>query len=134
MDEAGSKARISAMTRPTELKAIEAEIDDIRIPKEGSIKEQDFEKAAHLRDREKNAKPSATTMCWSSGAPTATERIVDVSEEDIMSVVSKWTGVPLQRMEQAEAEKFLKMEELKASSARTRPSSPSRRPAVPAPI
>jgi ATP-dependent Clp protease ATP-binding subunit ClpC len=52
MDEAGSKARIGAMTRP-ELKDIEAEIEAIRVEKEGSIKEQDFEKAAHLRDREK---------------------------------------------------------------------------------
>jgi len=109
MDEAGSKARISAMTRPPELKAIEAEIEEIRIEKEGSIKEQDFEKAAHLRDREKNAKNRYDSVLeqWRS---TSHERIVDVTEEDIMSVVSKWTGVPLQRMEQAEAEKLLKME------------------------
>ncbi|MBL9180113.1 MAG: ATP-dependent Clp protease ATP-binding subunit, partial [Verrucomicrobiaceae bacterium] len=109
MDEAGSKARISAMTRPPELKAIEAEIEEIRVEKEGSIKEQDFEKAAHLRDREKNAKKRYDDVLeqWRS---TSHERIVDVSEEDIMSVVSKWTGVPLQRMEQAEAEKLLKME------------------------
>jgi ATP-dependent Clp protease ATP-binding subunit ClpC len=46
MDEAGSKARIAAMTRPPELKVIEAEIEEIRVEKEGSIKEQDFEKAA----------------------------------------------------------------------------------------
>ncbi|MFO1482490.1 MAG: ATP-dependent Clp protease ATP-binding subunit [Verrucomicrobiaceae bacterium] len=114
MDEAGSKARISAMTRPAELKAIEAEIEDIRVEKEGSIKEQDFEKAAHLRDREKNAKKRYDEVLehWRA---TSQERIVDVSEEDIMSVVSKWTGVPLQRMEQAEAEKLLKMEaELKS--------------------
>ncbi|MEZ5386405.1 MAG: ATP-dependent Clp protease ATP-binding subunit [Prosthecobacter sp.] len=109
MDEAGSKARIAAMTRPAELKAIEAEIEQIRLEKESSIKEQDFEKAAHLRDSEKNAKKRFDDVLehWRS---TSQERIVDVSEEDIMSVVSKWTGVPLQRMEQAEAEKLLKME------------------------
>ena len=109
MDEAGSKARIAAMTRPAELKAIEAEIEQIRLEKEGSIKEQDFEKAAHLRDSEKNAKKRFDDVLehWRS---TSQERIVDVSEEDIMSVVSKWTGVPLQRMEQAEADKLLKME------------------------
>jgi ATP-dependent Clp protease ATP-binding subunit ClpC len=109
MDEAGSKARIAAMTRPAELKAIEAEIEEIRLEKEGSIKEQDFEKAANLRDREKNAKKRYDDVLehWRS---TSHERIVDVTEEDIMSVVSKWTGVPLQRMEQAEAEKLLKME------------------------
>lgn len=109
MDEAGSKARISAMTRPPELKAIEAEIEEIRLEKEGSIKEQDFEKAAHLRDSEKNAKKRFDDVleAWRS---TNQERIVDVTEDDIMSVVSKWTGVPLQRMEQAEADKLLKME------------------------
>ena len=114
MDEAGSKARIAAMTRPIELKGIEAEIEEIRIEKEGSIKEQDFEKAAHLRDREKNAKKRYDDVLehWRANSH---ERIVDVTEEDIMSVVSKWTGVPLQRMETAEAEKLLKMEsELKS--------------------
>ena len=109
MDEAGSKARIAAMTRPPELKVIEGEIEEIRVEKEGSIKEQDFEKAASLRDREKNAKKRFDDVLetWRSNNQ---ERIVDVTEEDIMSVVSKWTGVPLQRMEQAEAEKLLKME------------------------
>ena len=51
MDEAGSKARIGAMTRPPELKEIDAEIEAIRVEKETSIKDQDFEKAARLRDR-----------------------------------------------------------------------------------
>jgi ATP-dependent Clp protease ATP-binding subunit ClpC len=110
MDEAGSKARIGAMTRPPELKAIEAEIETIRLEKEGAIKEQDFEKAAHLRDKEKNAKRKHDEVLEKWRA-TNQEKIVEVGEDDIMSVVAKWTGVPLQRMEQAEAEKLLKMEE-----------------------
>jgi len=110
MDEAGAKARISAMTRPPELKVIEGEIEAIRVEKEVAIKEQDFEKAAHLRDKEKAAKKNHDDVLETWRANN-TERIVDVSEEDIMAVVSKWTGVPLQRMEQAEAEKLLKMEE-----------------------
>ena len=110
MDEAGSKARIGAMTRPPVLKDIEGEIDAIRVEKETSIKEQDFEKAASLRDREKNAKKryDDTLEQWRANN---SERIVEVGEEDMMSVISKWTGVPLQRMEQAETEKLLKMEE-----------------------
>lgn len=110
MDEAGAKARISAMTRPPELKGIEAEIEEIRVEKEVAIKEQDFEKAANLRDSEKAAKKRYDDVLetWRTNN---TERIVEVTEEDIMSVVSKWTGVPLQRMEQAEAEKLLKMED-----------------------
>ncbi len=109
MDEAGSKARIGAMTRPPELKTIEAEIEAIRLEKEASIKDQDFEKAAHLRDKEKNTKRRYDEVLetWRTNNQ---ERIVEVSDEDIMTVVAKWTGVPLQRMEQAEAEKLLKME------------------------
>jgi ATP-dependent Clp protease ATP-binding subunit ClpC len=109
MDEAGSKARIAAMTRPPELKGIEEEIETIRIEKEEAIREQDFEKAAHLRDQEKQAKKRFDTLLetWRNASQ---EKTVDVDEDEIMSVVSKWTGVPLQRMETAEAEKLLKME------------------------
>ncbi|HAL71504.1 MAG TPA: NDP-hexose 4-ketoreductase, partial [Verrucomicrobiales bacterium] len=110
MDEAGSKARIAAMTRPPELKTIEAEIETIRIEKETAIKDQDFEKAARLRDSEKNTKKRYDDIL-ESWRQNNSERIVDVSEDDIMSVVSKWTGVPLQRMETAEAQKLLKMEQ-----------------------
>ena len=110
MDEAGSRARIGAMTRPTELKAIEAEIEEIRVEKETAIKEQDFERAAHLRDKEKNAKRRHDDVLEKWRASNQ-EKIVEVGDEDIMAVVSKWTGVPLQRMEQAEAQKLLKMEE-----------------------
>src|SRR5213080_4832327 len=56
MDEAGSRARIGAMTRPPELKEIEAEIEEIKTRKEKAIKEQDFEGAAAMRDKEKHAK------------------------------------------------------------------------------
>jgi ATP-dependent Clp protease ATP-binding subunit ClpC len=110
MDEAGAKARIAAMTRPPQLKDIEAEIEQIRQEKESAIKDQDFEKAARLRDNEKNAKNRHEEML-ETWRKNNTERIVDVTEDDIMAVVSKWTGVPLQRMEQAEAAKLLKMEQ-----------------------
>jgi ATP-dependent Clp protease ATP-binding subunit ClpC len=114
MDEAGSKARIAAMTRPPELKGIEGEIETIRIEKEEAIREQDFEKAAHLRDQEKQAKKRFDTLLetWRNASQ---EKTVDVDDEDIMGVISKWTGVPLQRVEQAETDKLLKMEaELKS--------------------
>ncbi|SKB08438.1 ATP-dependent Clp protease ATP-binding subunit ClpC [Prosthecobacter debontii] len=110
MDEAGAKARIAAMTRPPELKTIEAEIESIRVEKETAIKDQDFEKAARLRDSEKNTKKKYDDIL-ETWRQNNTERIVNVSEDDIMAVVSKWTGVPLQRMETAEAQKLLKMEQ-----------------------
>jgi ATP-dependent Clp protease ATP-binding subunit ClpC len=110
LDEAGARARIGTMTRPPEIKELEAEIDRINRSKLAAIAEQNFETAASLRDDEKHAKKrlEETLKSWRS---TSEETIVTVDDEDIMSVVSKWTGVPLRRMEQKETEKLLKMEE-----------------------
>ena len=110
MDEAGSRARIGAMTRPPSTKDLETEIDRIRGEKESAIKAQDFEKAAALRDTEKKAKEDleAALAAWRKDRD---EREVIVGEEEIMHVLSKWTGVPLNRMEQKETQKLLSMEE-----------------------
>jgi ATP-dependent Clp protease ATP-binding subunit ClpC len=110
MDEAGARARISSMTRPPDVKDIEREIEEIRGQKEGAIKAQDFEKAAALRDTEKQAKERLEGIL-TQWREQREEREVVVTEDDIMHVVSKWTGVPLSRMEQAETEKLLRMEE-----------------------
>jgi ATP-dependent Clp protease ATP-binding subunit ClpC len=109
MDEAGSRARIGAMTRPPELKDIEAEIEEIKTRKEKAIKEQDFEGAASMRDKEKQAKEKqdAVLNAWKSSRE---EKRVKVDEEEILQVVSKWTGIPLKRMEQDEAQRLLAME------------------------
>jgi ATP-dependent Clp protease ATP-binding subunit ClpC len=109
MDEAGSRARIGAMTRPPDVRKLETEIEEIKARKERAIKEQDFEGAAAMRDKEKQAKERLETVLemWRT---TREEKRVKVDEEDIMQVVSKWTGIPLQRMEQGEATKLLAME------------------------
>ncbi len=109
MDEAGARARIGSMTRPPDVKNIEHEIEEIRTQKEGAIKAQDFEKAAALRDTEKQAKEKLERIL-TEWREQREEREVMVTEDDIMHVVSKWTGVPLKRMEQAETEKLLRME------------------------
>lgn len=110
VDEAGAKARISTMTRPPAIKDMEKAIEEILKSKTEAIAEQDFEKAAALRDEEKAAKKDLedTIENWKADSE---EKVVDVDEDDVMAVVSKWTGVPLQRMEKAEAGKLLKMEE-----------------------
>ena len=109
MDEAGSRARIGAMTRPPEIKDLEAEIEEIKGRKEKAIKEQDFEGAASMRDKEKQAKEKqeAILAAWRTSRE---EKRVKVDEEDILHVVSKWTGIPLKRMEQDEAQRLLAME------------------------
>ena len=109
MDEAGARARINAMTRPPDVKEIEKGIEDIRVEKEAAIKSQDFEKAAALRDKEKQAKEKLDGILarWREERE---EKEVLVTADDMMHIVSKVTGVPLQRMEQKETQKLLAME------------------------
>lgn len=110
IDEAGARARISAMKRPEHFKELESKIDALRIEKESAIKSQNFEQAAALRDTEKKAKEEleAAITTWRK---QQSEHAVIVSEDDIMHVMSKISGVPLQRLEQKETEKLLAMEE-----------------------
>ena len=109
MDEAGSRARIGTMTRPPEVKAMEAEIEEIKGKKERAIKNQDFEGAAQMRDKEKQAKEKLETLLRDWRAKGEEKRVL-VDEEDILHVVSKWTGIPLQRMEQGEMQRLLTVE------------------------
>jgi ATP-dependent Clp protease ATP-binding subunit ClpC len=110
MDEAGARARINAMTRPPDVKEIEKEIDAIRADKEAAIKAQDFEKAAALRDSEKQAKDKLERIL-ADWREQREEQSVLVTGDDIMHIVSKWTGVPLHRMEEHETQKLLRMED-----------------------
>ena len=109
MDEAGSRARISTMTRPAETKALEAEIEDIKTKKERAIKNQDFEGAAQMRDKEKHAREKLESVltAWRANRE---EKRVKVDEEDILHIVSKWTGIPLKRMGQDEMQRLLTVE------------------------
>jgi ATP-dependent Clp protease ATP-binding subunit ClpC len=113
MDEAGSRARINATMRPPDVKNIEAEIEEIKGRKEASIKAQDFEKAAALRDSEKEAKDKLESVL-TEWRQRRDEQEVLVTDEDIRQIVSKWTGVPLSRMEQADMDRLLRVsDELK---------------------
>src|ERR1700749_4594906 len=109
LDEAGSRARIGTMTRPVESKTLEGEIEEIKTQKERAIKNQDFEGAASMRDKEKQAKEKLENLLreWRTHRE---EKRVQVGEDDILHVVSKWTGVPLKRMGQDEAARLLNVE------------------------
>jgi ATP-dependent Clp protease ATP-binding subunit ClpC len=109
MDEAGARARINAMTRPPDVKDIEKELEEIRLEKEGAIKAQDFEKAAALRDKEKHTKEKLDAIL-NKWREEREEKEVVVTADDMMHIISKVTGVPLQRMEQEETQKLLMME------------------------
>jgi ATP-dependent Clp protease ATP-binding subunit ClpC len=113
MDEAGSRARINATMRPPDVKSIEGEIEEIKGRKEASIKAQDFEKAAALRDSEKEAKDKLEQVL-AEWRQRRDEQEVNVTDDDIRHVVAKWTGVPLSRMEQADMDRLLRVsDELK---------------------
>jgi len=110
IDEAASRARLSMTTMPKDLKKLEAEIESFKREKEAAIKAQDFEKAAKLRDEERKAKEELLTVKkrWKE---SKSEVEIQVTYEDIANIVSKWTGVPLARLEEKETNRLLRMEE-----------------------
>lgn len=110
IDEAGSKAKLSTMVPPKELKEIEDNIDRFKREKEVAVKNQDFEKAASFRDSERKARRELEEKRkeWKNGR-TREDQIV--TEQDIANIVSDWTGIPLVRVEDKGFEKYLKLEE-----------------------
>jgi ATP-dependent Clp protease ATP-binding subunit ClpC len=110
MDEAGARARIQAMTRPPQLKEMEEDIAKVKGEKEAAIKAQDFELAASLRDKEKQERDRLDAIL-TEWREKHTKREVTVGEPEIVEIVAKWSGVPLQRMEEKESQKLLRVEE-----------------------
>jgi len=110
IDESGSRARVSVLTVPPEIKDLEDKIEHIRKEKESAIKHQDFELAASLRDQEREAKEQLEKV-KADWKKTKGEAMPVITGEDIAYIVSKWTGVPLVRLEEKETERLLKMEE-----------------------
>lgn len=110
LDEAGAKARISMMHQPNHLVELEAKVEEARVAKEESIGRQEYEKAAKLRDNEKNLREDLQKQRaeWESHKD---EHQPIVDEEDIANIVAKQTGVPVTRLTEGETEKVLKMEE-----------------------
>ncbi len=110
IDEAGARARISAMTRPPDVKQIEEQLQEIKKEKESAIAQQEYERAASLRDKERELKDRYDRII-SEWENSKDDRTRIVTEEDIAYIVSKWTGVPVSKLEETETEKLLRMEE-----------------------
>jgi ATP-dependent Clp protease ATP-binding subunit ClpC len=110
IDEAGSRARLNVLVVPPEIKEFEAKVESLKKEKEVHIKNQDFEKAAALRDQERIAREELERLNreWSQ---TKDKIKPELTEEDMAKIVSQWTGVPLFRLEEKEGEKLLKIEE-----------------------
>ncbi|MBI4114996.1 MAG: ATP-dependent Clp protease ATP-binding subunit [Candidatus Omnitrophica bacterium] len=110
VDEAGSRARLSVTTLPKDLKKLESQIEEFKREKEASIKGQDFERAAKLRDEERKTKEELSRL-RKNWKESKSEVEIQVTAEDIATIVSKWTGVPLQRLEEKETARLLRMED-----------------------
>ncbi len=110
IDEAGARIRLKAMTRPPDLKDIDEQIEKLNAEKESAVAEQDFEKAASLRDQADKLKKKKDTVTkeWREKAKE-TDGVVD--EEVVAEVVAKMTGVPLKKVGEDETKRLLNMEE-----------------------
>ncbi len=110
IDEAGSRARIKMLKKPENIEEIESRIKDAISEKENAVKLQKFEDAARFRDIEKQLTLQRDDIL-KTWRKTMDEKVSEVSEDDIFSVVSSWTGIPLTRMEESESKKLLQLEE-----------------------
>ncbi|HMP71655.1 MAG TPA: ATP-dependent Clp protease ATP-binding subunit [Kiritimatiellia bacterium] len=109
MDEAGSRARISAMTLPVDIKDKEKDIEAIKESKEKAIQAQNFEEAAAFRDQERQLTEDVKKIMdeWRKSRDAT---VVKVDADDIMTILSKWTGIPLSKMEEKDMARLLQME------------------------
>lgn len=108
LDEVGSRVHLSSIVVPKHILDLEAKIEDVKLQKNQVVKSQNYEEAARLRDLEKKLQGDLETAKeeWEE---TASERIVDVSDEDVAEVVAMMTGIPVTKIAQEESDKLLKM-------------------------
>jgi len=109
IDEAGAKSRLSALTAPSDIKEIDEKLANIVTEKEALIKQQDFEKAARLRDEEKTLRLKLESLRkeWIKERDQITP---EVGEDEIAQLVSQVTGVPVYRLEEKESAKLMEIE------------------------
>ena len=109
LDEAGSRSRIASLNRPPEIDRLQKDIDEVCGKKEEAISEQRFEEAAKFRDKEKQLRHKREMLLEEWRESRKHMKIV-VDEDDMLKVVSNWTGIPLTRMEKKETQKLLELE------------------------
>ncbi|OHQ76682.1 NDP-hexose 4-ketoreductase [Corynebacterium sp. HMSC073H12] len=110
IDEAGARMRIKRMTAPADLQEIDSKIADVRRRKEAAIDEQDFEKAAGLRDKERKLgeERREREKKWRAGE---SDTIAEIGEEQIAEVLASWTGIPVFKLTEEESSRLLRMED-----------------------
>ena len=110
IDEAASRMRIKTMTAPPRYRELEDEIEKVRKDKEASIENQEFEKAASLRDKERKLTQKKRELEEQWRETEQTEQ-PEIGEEEIADIVSMWTGIPVFKLTEAESQRLVRMEE-----------------------
>src|SRR6476469_7143138 len=110
IDEAGARMRIRRMTAPPDLRDFDEKLAGVRRDKESAIDAQDFEKAAALRDTEKQllARKAEREKAWKDGD---LDVVSEVDDEQIAEVLANWTGIPVFKLTEEETTRLLKMED-----------------------
>ncbi|MFW6266050.1 MAG: ATP-dependent Clp protease ATP-binding subunit [Halanaerobiales bacterium] len=110
IDEAASKVRLRNTTRPPEVKELSQKLEEVEKEKEAAVENQEFEKAAELRDKEKEVKKELENIKGNWQQKKGMEDSI-VTPDDVAHIVSNWTGIPVTKLEEAETEKLMRLEE-----------------------
>jgi ATP-dependent Clp protease ATP-binding subunit ClpC len=110
VDEASARARLGAQVPPAKVQDLQKSLDELGGEKDAAIREQDFERAAYLRDREKELQEQIKQL-RAKWEKQRREHWPSLDEEDIAFIVSRWTGIPVMRLQESETERLLRMEE-----------------------
>ena len=111
IDEAASRVRIKAFTAPPDMKEQEARLEVLNKETEEAVAHEDFEKAANLRDQKKQLQNEMAERRkeWEQ---KRNSKVETVGEEEVAEIVSSWTGIPVKRMTESEAERLLHLEDI----------------------
>ena len=110
IDEAGARARLASQAPPPELAQLKGELEKVNQEKENAVRDQNFERAAALRDSERDLQNKIRMKHEEWERDRASSRPV-IDEEAIGFIVSRWTGIPLTRLQEAETSRLLRMED-----------------------
>jgi ATP-dependent Clp protease ATP-binding subunit ClpC len=110
IDEAGARARLAAQAPPPEVAALKADLEKVNTEKEAAVRDQNFERAASLRDKEREIQGGIKAKQSEWEARRQSHRPV-LGEEEIAFIVSRWTGIPVTRLQEAETARLLRMED-----------------------
>src|SRR5216117_2346981 len=110
IDEAGARARLATQSPPPAVAELKGQLDAVNVDKEAAVRDQNFERAASLRDRERELQGDIRRKQEEWEKHRQSHRPV-LGEEEVSFIVSRWTGIPVMRLQEAETARLLRMEE-----------------------